>query len=29
MIRLNYVWNREAADEVDNNKFVVQYQTWF
>jgi hypothetical protein len=29
MIRVNYVWNREAADEVDNDKFVVQYQTWF
>ena len=29
MIRLNYVWNREAAAEVDNDKFVVQYQTWF
>ena len=29
VIRLNYVWNREAAAEVDNDKFVVQYQTWF
>lgn len=29
MIRFNYVWNREAANEVDNDKFVVQYQTWF
>jgi len=29
MIRFNYIWNREAADEVDNDKFVVQYQTWF
>ncbi len=29
MVRVNYVWNREAADEVDNDKLVVQYQTWF
>jgi len=29
MVRLNYVWNREAEDEVDNDKLVIQYQTWF
>jgi len=29
MIRLNYIWNREAADEVNNDKCVLQYQTWF
>jgi hypothetical protein len=29
MIRFNYIWNREAADEVDNDKFVTQYQVWF
>ncbi len=29
MIRFNYVWSREAEDEADNDKFVVQYQTWF
>jgi hypothetical protein len=29
MIRVNYIWNREAADDVDNDKLVVQYQTWF
>jgi len=29
MIRVNYIWNREAADETDNDKLVVQYQTWF
>jgi len=29
MIRLNYIWNDEAEDEVDNDKFVAQYQTWF
>jgi hypothetical protein len=29
MIRVNYVWNRDAADEVDNDKLVVQYQLWF
>jgi hypothetical protein len=29
MVRLNYVWNREDAQEVDNDKLVVQYQTWF
>ena len=29
MIRFNYIWSREAEDEVDNDKFVVQYQTWF
>ncbi len=29
MIRFNYIWNRESADEVDNDKFVTQYQVWF
>ncbi|KPJ48984.1 MAG: hypothetical protein AMJ38_04195 [Dehalococcoidia bacterium DG_22] len=29
LIRFNYVWNREGESEVDNDKFVVQYQTWF
>ena len=29
MIRFNYIWNREGADEVDNDKFVTQYQVWF
>jgi polyhydroxyalkanoate synthesis regulator phasin len=29
MLRINYVWNCEAEDEVDNDKFIVQYQTWF
>lgn len=29
MVRFNYVWNREAEDEADNNKFIIQYQIWF
>jgi len=29
MIRLNYIWSREAVDEVDNDKLVIQYQTWY
>ncbi len=29
MLRFNYVWNREAVGAVKNNKFIVQYQTWF
>jgi hypothetical protein len=29
VVRLNYVWNREAVNEVDNDKLVLQYQTWF
>jgi len=29
MVRANYVWQREGADEVHNDKFVFQYQTWF
>jgi len=29
MVRVNYIWQREKADEVDNDKLVVQYQTWF
>lgn len=29
MVRLNYVWNREGEEEVDNDKLVLQYQTWF
>lgn len=29
MIRLNYIWNNESKDSVDNNKFVLQHQTWF
>ncbi len=29
MVRANYVWQKEGADEVHNDKFVLQYQTWF
>ncbi len=29
MIRFNYVWNREAQNETDNDKFIAQYQVWF
>ena len=29
MLRFNYVWNREGANEVDNDKFIAQYQLWF
>lgn len=29
MIRLNYIWSREAEGEVDNDKLVIQYQLWF
>ncbi|MBN1458850.1 MAG: hypothetical protein JXA57_04890 [Armatimonadetes bacterium] len=29
MIRFNYVWNREGAEEVNNDKFITQYQIWF
>ena len=29
MVRANYVWQKEGADEVHNDKFIVQYQTWF
>jgi hypothetical protein len=29
IIRLNYIWNEEAKDSVRNNKWVLQYQTWF
>lgn len=29
MVRANYVWQKEGADEVHNDKFIVQYQIWF
>jgi len=29
VIRVNYIWNHEGANEVRNNKFVTQYQIWF
>lgn len=29
MLRLNYVWNREGENEVDNDKLIAQYQLWF
>jgi|GEM_PF-2231776 len=29
VVRLNYIWNEEARDSVANNKWVIQYQTWF
>ena len=29
LLRLNYIWNREGADQVKNNKFVVQWQRYF
>jgi hypothetical protein len=29
MLRLNYIWNHEAKDEVRNDKWLMQYQTWF
>ena len=29
VLRFNYVWNKEAVGSVKNDKFIVQYQTWF
>jgi len=29
MFRLNYVWMEEAQGEVDNDKLILQYQTFF
>jgi hypothetical protein len=29
VVRLNYIWNEEAKDPVRNNKWILQYQTWF